>query len=155
MNSEQAYEEDFRKRVRELIHDPAPRCLKLVGYFQNYPFCADDLKKFWTPNLLARIPLTNHNNNNNNVGLASNGNISVTVEDNNLSIYLRCLPDHYMFNSVKFYQTLLSRIHYDKIWLFLAPECSVHAVTSADSSQADGMVAKVIRMLMDEYHARR
>ena len=45
-----------------------------------------------------------------------------------LSIYLRCLPNHYHFNSIEYYSTILSYVTYKRIWLFLAPAVSVYTV---------------------------
>ena len=43
-----------------------------------------------------------------------------------LSIYLRCLPNHYHFNSIEYYSAILSYVTYKRIWLFLAPAVSVY-----------------------------
>ena len=44
---------------------------------------------------------------------------------NDICIYLRCLKSHYHFNSRQYYETILSRTSYDKIWVFEAPPCSI------------------------------
>ena len=44
-----------------------------------------------------------------------------TAED--ICVYLRCLPSHYHFNSVQFYEMILNRTRYRDIWVFEAPPC--------------------------------
>jgi hypothetical protein len=154
--------------------DPAPRCIKLVGYFQYYPFCPDDLKKMWTPMLKVfqhvterlqsatvestKIPVT--------PGRESSTIRSPSAEDGSLTIYLRCVPEHYLFNSRHFYRKLLEQIKYDTLVLFLAPECPDLSVMYANLNDkvrspwqkgkykgVEG-IESVLRMLVEEYHAQ-
>lgn len=34
----------FKSRFMNLATDPKPRCIKMLGYFQNYPLCRDDVR---------------------------------------------------------------------------------------------------------------
>ena len=68
------------------------------------------------------------------LSLLGNKNIQMSLHDliemqefpgpNDLCIYLRCLPSHYMYNSIVYYKVLLERIQYDKIIIFEAPPCA-------------------------------
>ena len=97
------YATGFKQNLYDMITDTNPRCIKLLGYFQNLPLCADDVRRLWTPNMF--------------------GNFTQKPGDDDVSIYLRCQPRHYHFNNKEFYDNILSRMKYDKLWLFMAPEC--------------------------------
>lgn len=94
----QNYSSNFKHNLVSLIEDSKPRCLKMVGYFQNLPLCAEDMKKLWTPRLFQ--------------------NTTQLPGDNDISIYLRCLPRHYHFNGKHFYEAILNHTSFDRIWLF-------------------------------------
>ena len=94
----QNYSNNFKHNLVSLIEDSKPRCLKMVGYFQNLPLCAEDMKKLWTPRLFQ--------------------NATQLPGDNDISIYLRCLPRHYHFNGRHFYEAILNHTSFDRIWLF-------------------------------------
>jgi hypothetical protein len=126
------YTTHFKPNLWNLITDTGPRCIKMLGYFQNLPLCADDVRRLWTTKMFARFP--------NKPG------------ENDLSIYLRCVPRHYHFNDKVFYETILENIEFDKIWIFGAPECP-HTL-DADSNR-DGMVAAVVRLLVEKYNGTR
>lgn len=118
--------------VYSFSFSPFNRCLKMVGYFQNYPLCAEDTRKLWTTKMFQ--------------------NFTSKPGPNDLSIYLRCLPRHYHFNDMTYYETILSRTTFHKLWLFQAPECP----TRLSSNPArDGLVSSVIRMLVTKYNASR
>lgn len=127
-----AYKSEFKAKMLELLTDPNPRCIKLLGYFQHLPLCNSDTKKLWTSRIFQ--------------------NFTHFPGDHDLSIYLRCVPRHYHFNSVLFYQTILERIQFDRIWLFLAPECPTHL--GGDPSK-DNLVTSVLRLLQTKYNATR
>ncbi len=126
------YSTNFKSNVYNLIVDPKPRCIKLVGYFQNLPLCVEDAKKLWTPRLLA--------------------NFTMKPGANDISIYLRCVPRHYMFNDKHFYETILNHTRFDRVWLFQAPECPSKL---GDNPAKDGVVASVVRLLVEKYNATR
>eukprot|EP01040_Poterioochromonas_malhamensis_P010642 gene10640-11588_t len=126
------YSTNFRHNLHTLLADPRPRCLKLIGYFQNLPLCDDDVRNLWTDRLL--------------------GNFTLRPGENDLSIYLRCLPRHYHFNDKHFYETILNNTHFDHIWLFMAPECPTKL---SNNPAKDGAVAAVVRLLTERYNATR
>lgn len=128
------YSKYFRGHFLNLIEDPKPRCLKMVGYFQNLPMCSDDVKRLWTPKLFA--------------------NFTQSPGENDISIYLRCLPRHYYFNDKYFYEVILNNTDFDNVWLFQAPECPNPAKLDPDSSR-DGQVASVVRLLVEKYGAKK
>jgi len=72
------YTSHFKSNLYELLRDNNPRCLKTLGYFQNYPICSEDLKRLWTPRMFS--------------------NFSMRPARDDISIYLRCMPRHYHFN---------------------------------------------------------
>jgi len=126
------YTSHFKQNVLNVVNDPNPRCMKLVGYFQNLPLCADDAKQLWTPNLFA--------------------NATMRPGDNDISIYLRCLPRHYHFNGPHFYESILNHTSFDNVWLFQAPECPRKL---NENPAKDGIVASVVRVLVEKYNAKR
>lgn len=126
------YSTNFRHNLYNLLTDSGPRCLKFVGYFQNLPLCDDDVRYLWTERMLA--------------------NFTTRPNENDLSIYLRCLPRHYHFNDRHYYETILNNTDFDHIWLFMAPECP----TKLGSNPAkDGLVASVVRLLIERFNATR
>jgi hypothetical protein len=42
----------FKSRLLDIVNDPKPRCVKMLGYFQNLPLCKDDSMRLWTPRML-------------------------------------------------------------------------------------------------------
>ncbi len=127
------YANSFKTKLSELIVDPKPRCLKLVGYFQNLPLCFADAKALWTPPLFA--------------------NFTQGPEPDDVSVYLRCVPRHYHFNSVEWYTTILEGMKpFKKVWMFQAPECPN---SLGNDPTKDGPVAAVIRLLIDRYNATK
>jgi hypothetical protein len=126
------YSSNFKSNVYELVKDPKPRCLKMLGYFQNYPLCAEDARQLWTPRMFS--------------------NFTQKPGPNDISIYLRCLPRHYHFNDRHYYETILNHTSFDKVWLFQAPECPSRL---SDNPSKDGLVASVLRLLISKYNATR
>jgi hypothetical protein len=126
------YSSTFKTKLSNILSDPKPRCLKFLGYFQNLPLCYKDAKKLWTPPLFANF---------------TNGPGS-----NDIAIYLRCVPRHYHFNTVEWYQTILDRLKFDKIWLFQAPECPNEI---GNDPARDGPVSAVIRYLKEKHNAKK
>lgn len=126
------YSSNFRPQLHSLLTDPKPRCLKLLGYFQNLPLCQDDARRLWTDRLLA--------------------NFTMRPGDNDISIYLRCIPRHYHFNNVQFYESILNHTKFDRIWLFQAPECPNKL---SDNPAKDSLVTSVVRLLRERYNATR
>jgi hypothetical protein len=153
-----------------MMNDPKPRCLRLLGYFQQAVFCDEDVRELWglknVPKQMSLINITNFGvseeatpaevkkdtvvdevvvdktktvakalNQTELLALLGDKNIQMSLHDliamqdfpgpNDLCIYLRCLPSHYEFNNVVYYDTLLKRIKYDKIFVFEAPPCVV------------------------------
>lgn len=128
----QNYSRNFKSQMYDLLNDEKPRCLRMVGYFQNLPLCADDARRLWTPKLFS--------------------NFTSRPGDNDISIYLRCLPRHYHFNDRHFYEAILNHTTHDRVWLFQAPECP----TKLSSNPAkDGIVASVVRLLTERFNATR
>lgn len=126
------YSSNFKINMLNLISDPNPRCIRMIGYFQNLPMCAEDARALWTSRMFA--------------------NFTVLPGPNDISIYLRCQPRHYHFNGRHYYETILNNTRYDRIWLFQAPECP----TKLDENPAkDGQVASVVRLLTETYSAIR
>lgn len=128
------YATGFKQNLYDMITDTNPRCIKLLGYFQNLPLCADDVRRLWTPNMF--------------------GNFTQKPGDDDVSIYLRCQPRHYHFNNKEFYDNILSRMKYDKLWLFMAPECPDPGKLDPDPNR-DGHVAGVVRLLSQKYKGKR
>lgn len=126
------YSSGFKTNLLDLIVDPKPRCVKMLGYFQNLPLCAEDAKQLWTPRMFA--------------------NFTVMPGPNDISIYLRCLPRHYYFNDRNYYETILNNTNFDRVWLFQAPECPTRL--GKDPSK-DGLVASVLRLLITRFNATR
>ena len=126
------YTDNFKKNIYNLITDEQPRCIKLVGYFQNLPLCREGMRKLWTERLFA--------------------NITERPGENDISIYLRCVPRHYHFNGKHFYENILNNTDFENVWLFQAPECPNNL--NPDPAQ-DGMVAAVVRLLKEEYGAKK
>lgn len=126
------YTSHFKNNLYELLHDTNTRCLKTLGYFQNYAICRDDVKKLWTPKLLT--------------------NYTMSPGDNDLSIYLRCVPRHYYFNERRFYEAILNHTRFDRIWLFTAPECPSRL---GNNPARDGAVASVMRYLIEQHNATK
>lgn len=129
-NSE--YSQAFKPNLYNLITDKNPRCLKMLGYFQNLPICVDDVRRLWTARMFS--------------------NFTVTPGPNDVSIYLRCVPRHYHFNDRDFYENILDGMEFDKVWLFQAPECPTKL---ADNPAHDGLVAQVMRLLTVKYNATK
>jgi len=127
-----SYASTFRQELYDLVRDPRPRCLKLLGYFQNLPLCDEDARTLWTSRLLA--------------------NVTLRPGEHDVSIYLRCLPRHYHFNDRHYYESILNHTEYDRIWLFMAPECPSKL---SNQPEKDGVVASVLRMLIERYNASR
>jgi len=126
------YSANFKTNMLSVINDPKPRCIRMIGYFQNLPMCADDARALWTSRMFA--------------------NFTVLPGPNDISIYLRCQPRHYYFNSPHYYESILNHTTYDKLWLFQAPECP----TKLDENPAkDGQVAAVVRLLTVKFSAIR
>eukprot|EP01039_Chlorochromonas_danica_P005709 gene5709-6293_t len=126
------YTSTFRERLVDLLTDPRPRCLRLLGYFQNLPLCANDARRLWTSRLLT--------------------NVTTFPGEDDLSVYLRCVPRHYHFNSKAFYEAVLTRVSYKRLWLFLAPECPSKL---GDNPARDGPTSAVLRLLYSQYNATR
>lgn len=126
------YTSHFKNNLVSLINDPKPRCIKLLGYFQNLPLCKEDVKQLWTPKLFQ--------------------NVTMRPGDNDISIYLRCLPRHYHFNGRAFYENILNHTHFENVWLFQAPECPNKL---NENPSKDGIVASVVRLLRENYGAKR
>ena len=126
------YSKLFRQTLANLVTDKKPRCLRMLGYFQNLPLCKDDTIRLWTPRML--------------------GENRQSPGPNDISIYLRCLPRHYHFNGPEFYDTILSYAKFDKVWLFQAPECP--SKLNSDRSR-DNVVQQVVRLLREKYNATR
>ena len=126
------YATSFKSKLAELIVDPTPRCIRMLGYFQNLPMCYADAKALWTPPLFS--------------------NFTQGPGPNDVAIYLRCVPRHYHFNNAEWYSTILDNMtpKYDKIWLFQAPECPENL---GNDPGRDGLIASVIRLLVEKYHA--
>ena len=126
------YSSGFKSNLVNLITDTNPRCVKMLGYFQNLPLCAEDAKKLWTPRMFT--------------------NFTVTPGPNDISIYLRCVPRHYFFNDRNYYENILNNTNYDRRWLFMAPECPTRL---GNDPNRDGLVASVVRLLTVTYNATR
>ena len=126
------YNKLFRQTITNIVSDKKPRCLKMLGYFQNLPLCKDDTIRLWTPKMLEQNQLS--------------------PGPNDISVYLRCLPRHYHFNGPEFYDTILSHTNFEKVWLFQAPDCP--SKLGADESK-DNIVQKVMRLLKQKYNATR
>lgn len=41
------YSSHFSSNMKNILSDKNPRCLKFLGYFQNLPLCAEDVRKLW------------------------------------------------------------------------------------------------------------
>jgi len=167
-------------KLVQMLNDPKPRCLKLLGYFQQSVFCDEDVRELWglknVPKQMSLINVTDFGvlnqhsistdekassptgdtdkevtakgseitdksngiakalNQTELLSLLGNKNIQMSLHDliemqefpgpNDLCIYLRCLPSHYEFNNMIYYETLLKRIRYERIFVFEAPPCA-------------------------------
>lgn len=126
------YSSQFKQNLVDIVTDTNPRCVKMLGYFQNLPLCSDDAKQLWTPKMFS--------------------NFTDKPGPNDISIYLRCIPRHYFFNDANYYETILNNTVFDKVWLFLAPECPTRM---SDDASKDGLVPSVIRLLLTKFNAIR
>jgi hypothetical protein len=126
------YTQNFRPQLHEILTDSKPRCLKLLGYFQNLPLCQDDARRLWMNRMIS--------------------NFTMRPGDNDISIYLRCIPRHYHFNDAHFYESILNHTSFDRIWLFQAPECPNKL---SDNPAKDSLVTSVVRMLRERFNATR
>lgn len=126
------YTSSFKATLYDMLEDPKPRCMKFLGYFQNYPICRDEVRRMWTEKMFQ--------------------NFTKKPGDNDISIYLRCLPRHYHFNDKLFYEVILNRTKFDNVWLFQAPECPTRI---GDNPARDGIIAGVFRLLTTKYNAKR
>jgi hypothetical protein len=126
------YATSFKSNMHSILTDKNPRCLKFIGYFQNYPMCHGDSRNLWTPKMF--------------------GNYTQHPGPNDLSIYLRCVPRHYFFNDKHFYDAILNGTSFEQVWLFTAPECPSKL---GKDPKYDGQVASVFRLLYDKYGAKR
>lgn len=126
------YKNNFKQGLNRVLTADKPQCLKFIGYFQNLPICHDDILRLWTPRLFA--------------------NYTDKPGQNDISIYLRCVPRHYHFNDRHFYETILNHTTFDRVWLFYAPECPTRL--GSDPSR-DGLVASVVRLLIEKFNATR
>jgi hypothetical protein len=126
------YSSGFKSNLVDIIKDTKPRCIKMLGYFQNLPLCADDAKQLWTPRMFT--------------------NFTVKPGPNDISIYLRCVPRHYFFNDRNYYETILNHTTFDRVWLFQAPECPTRL---SNDPAKDGAVAAVMRLLTTKFNATR
>ena len=122
----------FKPSLHDILSSPNAKCIKMLGYFQNYPLCAEDARRLWTPRMF--------------------GNYTNKPGPNDISIYLRCLPRHYHFNDRHFYETILNHTKFEKVWLFQAPECPTRL---SDNPSKDGLVASVLRLFYSKYNATR
>lgn len=126
------YKNSFKEKLNRVLTADKPQCLKFIGYFQNLPICHDDILRLWTPRLFS--------------------NYTERPGDNDISIYLRCVPRHYHFNDRHFYETILNHTTFDRVWLFYAPECPTRL---GNDPSRDGLVASVIRLLIENFNATR
>lgn len=126
------YTAHFKQSVYDMVTDPKPRCLKMIGYFQTLPLCAEDAQRLWRDRLVA--------------------NMTQFPSENDISIYLRCIPRHYHFNTKEYYEAVLNHTTFDKVWLFTAPECPTKL---DDNPLKDGPVASVFRMLYNRFNATK
>ncbi len=128
------YKERFKDYFFKMWWDTNPRCMKLVGFFQNFPLCRKNVRSLWTKRLHQEFP---HH--------PAKGEVA---------IYLRCEIHHYLFNGVEYYKTILDRTEYSKVWLFLAPQCVESAVwVPGVTDQRKWRFHVVINMLMTDYNA--
>ncbi len=126
------YGSTFKQKLSDLLNDPNPRCMKFLGYFQNIPLCYEDAKAMWRPQLFK--------------------NFTQGPGPDDIAIYLRCVPRHYHFNGVEWYQSILERLEYNRIWLFQAPECPNEV---GNDPARDGPVAQVVRYLKEHHNATK
>lgn len=173
--------------LRNIIKDTKPRCLKFVGHFMNShaPRCLDSFRKLWLPHIGNFYRTSKQLNGIKGTKLAVNDipfsvspqsaepglsmdsaaalvNLETqSVEVNDVCIYLRCKPAHYLWNTIEYYQTVLSRLIPDNssdvqspesaagraptVWLFESPECFTKTKH----------VHHVLDFLRDKYKARR
>ena len=106
--------------------------LSLAGMQAGLSRSSDDAKQLWTPKMFS--------------------NFTDKPGPDDISIYLRCIPRHYFFNDANYYETILNNTVFDKVWLFLAPECPTRM---SDDASKDGLVPSVIRLLMTKFNAIR
>lgn len=121
----EGYRASFLSNIVALLSDPNPRCLKMLGYFQDLPLCADDARRLWTPRMI------------------SNYTYSSRPSKDDMSIYLRCIR-HYHFNDLFYYENILNHTDFKRVWLFLAPECARF-----------GPAQPILRMLRSRFNATR
>lgn len=100
------YRETFISKAVDILTDRKPRCIKVLGYFQDLPLCPDDAQRLWSSRILANYSKQH-------------------PEEEDMSIYLRC-TNHYFFNDLHYYESILNNTVFEKIWLFLAPECRTY-----------------------------
>lgn len=97
----------FPQQMHDLINDASPRCIKLVGFYQNLPLCNNEVKDLWAARLLAAVQTAHPDD---------------YPGENDISIYLRC-SRHYHRHSKYWYEAILNRTSFEHVWLFQSPEC--------------------------------
>jgi len=120
---EAKYKENFLARAIDILTDPNPRCIKILGFFQDMPLCRDDTLRLWKPRVIA--------------------NFTRRPGPHDISIYLRCIR-HYHFNNGSFYEHILDKTRFERVWLFQAPECDRY-----------GPAVSLLKILHSKYNATR
>lgn len=99
------YSSTSGKYLKQILADENPRCLKLIGYFQYNHFCYRRVRELWVQQL------------------SKYGSHSSLFDPKDIAVYLRC-HSHYHTHSKEYYENILKRTTFAKIWLFLSPTCS-------------------------------
>jgi hypothetical protein len=134
---ENAYNKNMTQYFIDTISDPSRRCIKLIGYFQDYPFCFKSLKTLWSKHFLR----------------VGNDSVRAMFDSRDISIYLRCETSHldYHFSSVSYYQNILNHTSYNKLWLFLAPRCTHPNLEIKVRQQLNQVIAYLTKDLHGTY----
>lgn len=96
------------KNLASVLNDPSrPRCLKFIGYWNNYPLCYHAVRALWQPLIRSIV----------------NSSLASTFHPQDLSIYLRCVPNHYHFSPVSYYENIMTHTTVNKV--YPSPSCTV------------------------------
>jgi hypothetical protein len=93
------YTETFLEKMSAILLDDKPRCLKLVGFFQDGPMCLQSAKDLWNPRL----------------DLIGNESLRNIFHAQDISVYLRCALGHYHTHGPNYYDTILNHTSYNEV----------------------------------------
>lgn len=128
-----SYRDAAARNTIALLTDPAPRCIKLLGFFISLPLCREMASSLW------RAPVMRWSRSN-------------PFAPGDVAVYLRCLPRHYHFHGAQYYRRVLNQSHmsFSRVWLLLSPACPKRLDRNP---RKDGPISAVLRFFLEELNA--